>query len=185
MHPEPHARVTRKDPPLTTQNPPLLGFNFFLNFLLAQRSFSFLYFRSWRCFLQTAYIWIQASLPGPAAAEPRKPGGSHEQAGAARESQEATRAQTSRSGPRPCVQASLSGPAAAAVRKHSREEATSRQRATRSSAGSKQPEAARRQPGGSQGAAGGRPKQPGSSQEAAGRQPRGAIPEHRAYTLGY
>ena len=85
LHPEPHARVTRNNPPLSTQNPPLLGFNFFLNFLLAQRSFSFLYFRSWRCFLQTAYIWIQASLPGPAAAEPRKPGGSHEQAGAARE----------------------------------------------------------------------------------------------------
>jgi len=56
LHPEPHARVMRKNPPLTTQNPPLLGFNFFLNFLLAQRSFSFLYFRSWRCFLQTAYI---------------------------------------------------------------------------------------------------------------------------------
>ena len=57
LHPEPHARVTRNNPPLTTQNPPLLGFNFFLNFLLAQRSFSFLHFRSWRCFLQTAVYW--------------------------------------------------------------------------------------------------------------------------------
>ena len=56
LHPEPHARVTRNNPPLSTQNPPLLGFNFFLNFLLAQRSFSFLYFRSWRCFCKLLYI---------------------------------------------------------------------------------------------------------------------------------
>ena len=41
LTPEPHARVTRKDPPLTTQNPPLLGFSFFLKLSLAHRSIFF------------------------------------------------------------------------------------------------------------------------------------------------
>ena len=81
LHPEPHARVTRNNPPLTTQNPPLLGFNFFLNFLLAQRSFSFLYFRSWRCFLQTAvYFGSKLRCRDPLPRNPESQEGSQEAA---------------------------------------------------------------------------------------------------------
>jgi hypothetical protein len=90
LHPEPHARVTRNNPPLTTQNPPLLGFNFFLNFLLAQRSFSFLYFRCWRCFLQTAvYFGSKLRCRDPL---PRNPE-SQEAAKQPGDSQEAARRQ--------------------------------------------------------------------------------------------